>query len=144
MSKALSELSRQFQQWRESPNKGRRTPPELIAGVARVLRTEPVSVVARQLGIGSSVIKKAQQLSRSAPTTCQVDPVGSSDPHFIELTQLIQNQPAQKGLIQQEATHHQSVITARINIGHSCSLHLQLTLEQIMQLVALGQGGRHQ
>lgn len=141
MSKALEDLAKQFQRWRSSPNKGRYTPPELIAGVARVLKTERVSVVSRRLSIGYSVIKQAQGLKDSENVAPKRTAKSKQQEQFIDLTQLVdeEHQAPNRG---QSGSGDDSLIKARMDFGGSSCLHLQLTPCQLMQVIGLGRDDR--
>jgi hypothetical protein len=143
VSKELEDLAKQFEAWRSSPTKGRRTPPELVVGVEQVLRTEPISVVARRLNIGASVIKQAQRLAISTidVDSCSTDAV-EHDNQFIELTAQVSQADNLPTAGKPAHTSDQALIPARIVLGPSSSiLHIDLTVQQLLQVMSSGQGG---
>lgn len=136
MSKTLDELAKQFEQWRSSPNRGRSTPPELLLGVAGVLRTHNNSVVTKRLGINTALIKKAKALEASSEAMHRATvPPSSAEPSFIELIPPLSH----AGQCPQTES---PLIAARMEMGPS-TIHLELSIDQLLQLVARGQGGVH-
>lgn len=136
MSKTLDELARQFEQWRSSPTRGRSTPPELLVGVARVLKTHNNSVVTKRLGINSALIRKAKALEASSEAVHRATvPTPSVEPSFIELV------PSSSDVGQCRQSQS-PLIAARMEMGPS-TIHLELSLDQLMQLMERGQGGAH-
>jgi hypothetical protein len=136
MSKTLDELAKQFEQWRSSPTRGRTTPPELLVGVARVLRTYNNSVVTKRLGINSALIKKAKALEASAEAVHRATvPTSSVAPSFIELIPS-SNEAGPCPQVQSP------LIAARMEMGSS-TIHFELSVDQLMQLMARGHGGAY-
>jgi len=136
MSKTLDELAKEFEQWRSSPTRGRSTPPELLVGVAHVLRTHNKSVVTKRLGINSALIRKAKALETSTEVAHRATvPTPSAEPSFIELV------PSSSDAVQCRQSQS-PLIAARMEMGLS-TIHLELSMDQLMQLMERGQGGSH-